>query len=358
MTLGEKIKFLRQKNDVTQEKLAEYLNITYQSISKWENNNALPDISLVVPLANFFGVSIDELFDRDADMQAAELKEYEDRDYELACRKSVETIMERVAMWREAVQKYPKNFRCLQQLAYALFETLDRTFEESYYQANAKEVVSICGRILRDCTDNSIRESAVQMLVYTYGRRYIAIADEAKAEEYANMAGSLYTCREILKEHAYFTEEGKKKGVRQQHHNNLTFMDFICGNIVYVPDRTPEEEILACETAMKLWETLIYDGNFLFYHGRLAAIAFCLAENCAKLGRRDETLAALKKALAHGKAYDALPVGSQNYTSAFVCAASSTVDFPEDNTEWNRNFLKKDCFDFIRDDPEFIAIQP
>lgn len=38
MTIGEKIKYLRQKNDVTQEKLAEYLNITYQSVSKWEHN--------------------------------------------------------------------------------------------------------------------------------------------------------------------------------------------------------------------------------------------------------------------------------------------------------------------------------
>ena len=50
MTLGEKIKELRQKNNVTQEKLAEYLNITCQSISKWENNNALPDISLTIPV--------------------------------------------------------------------------------------------------------------------------------------------------------------------------------------------------------------------------------------------------------------------------------------------------------------------
>jgi DNA-binding XRE family transcriptional regulator len=47
---------------VTQEKLAEALNISYQAVSKWENNAALPDLSLVVPLANFFGAPIDELF--------------------------------------------------------------------------------------------------------------------------------------------------------------------------------------------------------------------------------------------------------------------------------------------------------
>lgn len=359
MTLGEKIKHLRQKNDVTQEKLAEYLNITYQSVSKWENNNALPDISLVVPLANFFGVTIDELFDRDADMQAAELKEYDDRDYELSHRKSVETIRERVALWREAVQKYPRNFRCLEMLAYALFDTLDRAFEEPYYQANAKEVISVCERILRDCTDNSVRESAIQILVYTYARPYLAVADEGKAEAYAKMAGSYYVSREILLEQAYFSEEGRRKGLACQHHNNLAFMDFICGNITGMCRNLPPEEAVFCyETAVRLWETLIYDGNFLFYHGRLAPYCFYLAKNYALLGRRDETLAALRKAMQHAKAYDSLPIGEQQYTSLFVREAGSANPFPNDNTEWNRNFLAQDCFDFLRGDPEFIALLP
>ena len=83
MTIGEKIKMLRQKNDVTQEKLAEYLNISYQSVSKWENNNAMPDISLVIPIANFFGVTIDELFDHDVDMQNADVDEYDDHEVHL-----------------------------------------------------------------------------------------------------------------------------------------------------------------------------------------------------------------------------------------------------------------------------------
>ena len=354
MTIGEKIKYLRQKNDVTQEKLAEYLNITYQSVSKWENNNALPDISLVVPLANFFGITIDELFDRDADIQAAELKEYDDRDYELVHRRSVETIRERVVLWREAVQKYPKNFRCLTQLAYALFDMLDQAFEEDDYQANAREVISICERILRDCTDSDHRESAVQMLVYTYARQYLAVADETRAEEYAKMAGSYYVSREILLEHAYFTEEGKKKGLAAQHHNNLAFMDFICGNITGMAWKLPPEEAVSCyETAIRLWETLIYDGNFLFYHCRLAPYHFYLAKNYALLGQREETIAALTRAIHHAKAYDALPIGEQNYTSRYVSAAGSANPFPNDNTAWIRNFLAESCFDFVREDPAF-----
>lgn len=61
LKIGDKIKSLRKAQDITQEKLAAYLNISYQAVSKWENGTALPDITLVPQIANFFGVSADEL---------------------------------------------------------------------------------------------------------------------------------------------------------------------------------------------------------------------------------------------------------------------------------------------------------
>ncbi len=61
--IGEKIKELRKSQDVTQEKLADYLNISYQAVSKWENGLALPDLSLIPALSNFFGVTSDYLLD-------------------------------------------------------------------------------------------------------------------------------------------------------------------------------------------------------------------------------------------------------------------------------------------------------
>ena len=61
LKIGEKIKELRKAQDVTQEKLADYLNISYQAVSKWENGLALPDITLLPKLVNFFGVTSDQL---------------------------------------------------------------------------------------------------------------------------------------------------------------------------------------------------------------------------------------------------------------------------------------------------------
>lgn len=61
-SIGDKIKLLRKLKGVTQEELSEVLHISFQAISKWENGLAQPDISMIPVIANYFGVTIDELF--------------------------------------------------------------------------------------------------------------------------------------------------------------------------------------------------------------------------------------------------------------------------------------------------------
>ena len=61
MTIGEKITHLRVANDMSQEKLASLLNVSRQSISKWESGESLPQIENVLELAQLFKISTDEL---------------------------------------------------------------------------------------------------------------------------------------------------------------------------------------------------------------------------------------------------------------------------------------------------------
>ncbi|MBR6664628.1 MAG: helix-turn-helix domain-containing protein [Lachnospiraceae bacterium] len=61
MTIGMNIKRLRQNKGMTQEKLGEVLGISGQAVSKWESGAALPDIMILPALADYFGISIDEL---------------------------------------------------------------------------------------------------------------------------------------------------------------------------------------------------------------------------------------------------------------------------------------------------------
>ena len=61
-TMGQIIRRLRKERNLTQEELAQQLNITFQAISRWENETGMPDISQIVPLSNVFGVTTDVLF--------------------------------------------------------------------------------------------------------------------------------------------------------------------------------------------------------------------------------------------------------------------------------------------------------
>lgn len=61
MTVGEKIVQLRTAMDISQEQLSEIIGVSRQSVSKWEMNQALPQIDKVLQLAELFGVSLDEL---------------------------------------------------------------------------------------------------------------------------------------------------------------------------------------------------------------------------------------------------------------------------------------------------------
>ena len=63
---GAVIKELREKHHLTQAELAEKLNVSDKTVSKWETGRGYPDISLLEPIANVFGISIAELFSGNA----------------------------------------------------------------------------------------------------------------------------------------------------------------------------------------------------------------------------------------------------------------------------------------------------
>ena len=61
MTLGERIYTLRTARNLSQEELAERLDVSRQSVSKWETDVSVPELDKLVKLCDLFGVSLDEL---------------------------------------------------------------------------------------------------------------------------------------------------------------------------------------------------------------------------------------------------------------------------------------------------------
>ena len=59
--IGAFLKELRKEKNLSQEQLAEKLNVSSRSISRWENGNTMPDISIIIELADYYDVDIREI---------------------------------------------------------------------------------------------------------------------------------------------------------------------------------------------------------------------------------------------------------------------------------------------------------
>ena len=84
MNLSSNIKRLRREADLTQEQLAEVLGVSFQSVSKWERGDGMPDIMLLPSIARFFNTTVDDLFNMDEERQKQESKELEEKLWTMA----------------------------------------------------------------------------------------------------------------------------------------------------------------------------------------------------------------------------------------------------------------------------------
>lgn len=81
MKLSENIKSLRKGKSLTQEKLAEQLHTTRQSVSKWEQGNLEPNIQMLIRLADYFGVTLDELVLGENEMKNGKNEHYKSMNF-------------------------------------------------------------------------------------------------------------------------------------------------------------------------------------------------------------------------------------------------------------------------------------
>lgn len=153
MNIGKKIKELRKQRGITQEQLAESVGVSFQAVSKWENNIALPDITLAPILANYFGVSMDELFDfslskieAEVESIAEEARSYIESDPEQG-RKIIEN----------SLKKYPENDVLLNSLLYVM-----------NYSEKPDETIAVANKIIEKTTRNDLKYDAFRFLAYAY----------------------------------------------------------------------------------------------------------------------------------------------------------------------------------------------
>ena len=137
LNLGQKIRELRRRDGRTQEALAEAIGVTSQAVSRWEANGGYPDMEIIPSIANYFGITIDELFgyhnDRESKIDAI-IKKVED--FGIRNRGDDEWVDECLAIIREGLVEFPQNERLLFTLADTLTEAGWRRHREWLYYDN------------------------------------------------------------------------------------------------------------------------------------------------------------------------------------------------------------------------------
>ena len=73
LKIGEKIKAKRRERNLTQEELANILGVTKAAVSKWENAESFPDITMLPQIAQLFHITMDELFDYTLEYKPAKI---------------------------------------------------------------------------------------------------------------------------------------------------------------------------------------------------------------------------------------------------------------------------------------------
>ena len=352
IAIGEKIKSFRKKREITQEQLAEYLNISFQSVSKWECGDAYPDITMLPKIAMFFGITTDELLCIDKLKEQEEAKEYIERNHRAL---GLGHTQEAVAIMREANTKYPRNFRLMKELTDAL------RFDSSSPYANSdtdyalntwKEVISIGEKIRSECTDDTIRRDIIEVMTYGYSH----LGEKEKAKKLINEnLGRVWISAERMLESVL---EGDEL-IRQRQQTLLTMTEIYSWEMYYLSENfEPEKRIAVLENIIKIYSMVFTDGNYGYYHIKVQIFHITATNIYWDLGNNIKSLEHLKFTADHDIAFDNLslyapyttPLANKVIYGGLITSAKGNQSY---------QLLKKlddEKYNPIRTTPEFIEI--
>ena len=173
--IGDNIKRLRTQRKVTQEQLAEALNVSSVAVSKWERGETMPDIALLPKLAYFFQVTIDELMSYDACAVELEIQEFLNVHAKAAEEGRFGGLL---TLSADAYTRYPNDYRVMSCYMWDLAGGYADN-DPAVLLQHCDEIDSLCGRILDGCTDAFLRRDAYVMkgkILHAAGKTEEALA--------------------------------------------------------------------------------------------------------------------------------------------------------------------------------------
>ncbi|MCR5264771.1 MAG: helix-turn-helix domain-containing protein [Clostridiales bacterium] len=288
MTFGQIIKKLRREADYTQETLADLLAISPQAVSRWECDQAMPDIALLPRIANLFGVSADYLLGIDFESRERRITEIRERASKVL---SDGNRSEAIHILREGLLNYPNALPLMASLSDALF--LEGQFDESF---------SIAEWVMDHAVNMDLHVQALFTACCILDRR--GQHDQAVKLAKTVPEGNQH---DILKHLLIGSER-----IRELRHDSLINCMTFLSDLLFLanskrddgkPEYTPDEKRRLYETVLAGF-SLFYEKGDLFFGAQFAAQAnrdlACLD---MEEGREDDATAHLSDCVTWGLSF-------------------------------------------------------
>jgi transcriptional regulator with XRE-family HTH domain len=340
INICENLKNLRKSKGNTQEELAGFLGISIQAVSKWERSEGYPDITLLPKIASYYNISVDDL------LGVSEIKKQERINQIFKQRKENSEFGNteaNVKLMREAIKEFPNNYQIISGLMSSLFSCDKPEYLD--------EIIELGEKILSECTEDEIRYKALQLLCFTYPR----VGNYDKAKEYAHkLPGLVITSNVVLNS----ILKGEELLAHTQK-NLIGLVDNISSNVTWMlraKEHSDEFKIYAYQIVIKFYELLFEDGDFGFYHSRLAYIYRDIARIYAKANEIERVIENLTLSAKHAIAFDTME--NHKLTAPLV----NTIEYRKSDiwknwqgteTKLVLDFLSGKHFDFCRQNKRF-----
>lgn len=293
-TISSTIRELRKNKNLTQEELAEAINVTPQAISKWENNVGLPDISQIIPLATFFGVSADIILGISDNNRNEEINEILNMCNDRSLRKN---DVESWLLIQEVLKKYPSNLDLLQEsieYGIALSYKENYCYNEEYAEKIYKETTRQAELIVKYSSNvtNILRAHMIMVILHSsFGNEESAVKHANELPWRADMTVHAM-CAWINKAFNEFELEkiNLQRDLQQHMHSSINTLCLL--GISYENTKNYEEALKMYFTILNIINEVFKEDDYIpaLYKLEMGNVYSLIARTWLSMGNTDKCL--------------------------------------------------------------------
>lgn len=302
MKIAENIRTLRKQHSFTQEQLSEALGVTVSAVYKWESGQSVPEVKMLMELADLFEISVDTLlgYDRQNENVENRIKRIEqcmvERDFD-------EAVLEA----EKALKKYPNKFDIVY-VAAGVYMIMYSERKSEKLMARAIELFYNAIPLLYQNKEISINEATI---LNSIGNMYISAGQEEKGLEILkqnNVCGINNDAIGLTYATMKKTEEAKNYLYQSYVDSMNRTIRTVSGMVLMYGEEKNELFLDAGKWLLNFLDSLVSDMNKVTFIDKLKAILFAqLAVISADFGREKEAEGYINDAFKYALRFDESP---------------------------------------------------